>query len=70
MRYRELARKLRRLGCEEIVGRGKGAHRSWYNPAIGKITTVPYHGGKDLKPGLVSAVLKQLGIEKDEFEGA
>ncbi len=33
MKYREFAKKLRRLGCEGIPARGKGSHRAWYNPA-------------------------------------
>jgi mRNA interferase HicA len=68
LKYRELARKLQKLGCEEVAVRGKGAHRGWYNPATNLFTTIPYHGGKDLKTGLVWAALKQLGIDREKFE--
>jgi hypothetical protein len=33
MIYREVVRKLARLGCREIPRRGSGAHRKWRNPA-------------------------------------
>ena len=34
MRYRELVKKLRRLGCE-FVRRAGGSHEIWYNPHTG-----------------------------------
>ncbi len=32
MIYREAARKLNALGCQEVPRRGRGAHRKWTNP--------------------------------------
>ena len=32
MIYREAARKLAALGCQEVPRRGGGAHRKWTNP--------------------------------------
>ncbi len=32
MKYRELAKRLKELGCEEDRP-GKGSHFFWYNPA-------------------------------------
>ncbi|MBI4603868.1 MAG: type II toxin-antitoxin system HicA family toxin [Planctomycetes bacterium] len=34
MTYRELTRKLRRLGCE-FVRHAAGSHEIWWRPAIG-----------------------------------
>ena len=68
MKYRELARKLRALGCEEISRRSGGSHRKWRNPTTGRATVVPDWGGKDLKLGTVRAVVRQLGIEWSDFE--
>jgi predicted RNA binding protein YcfA (HicA-like mRNA interferase family) len=31
MNYREVAKKLSKLGCEEIPRRGGGSHRKWFN---------------------------------------
>lgn len=42
MRYREMAKKLRKLGCQERR-KGKGSHRIWHNPTTGKVSAVPDH---------------------------
>jgi predicted RNA binding protein YcfA (HicA-like mRNA interferase family) len=70
MRYREVARKLRTLGCKELPRRGGGSHRKWYNPLTGRATVVPDWSGKDLKLGTIRAALRQLGIEWSAFDGA
>lgn len=67
MNYREFAKKLRENGCREIKRRGGGSHRKWFNPDTGKGTTIPDWGQKDLKAGTISAVLKQLGINKKKI---
>src|SRR5438128_7442892 len=36
MTYREVARKLARLGCQEVPRRGRGTHRKWRNPAANR----------------------------------
>jgi predicted RNA binding protein YcfA (HicA-like mRNA interferase family) len=41
MNYREVAKKLSRLGCEEISRRGGGSHRKWFNPVTQKATVIP-----------------------------
>jgi predicted RNA binding protein YcfA (HicA-like mRNA interferase family) len=70
MNYKELTRKLRALGCQEIPRRGGGSHRKWFNPASGKGTVVPDWGSKDLKQGTIRGILKQLGIDMNDFEKA
>lgn len=69
MTYRELARKLERLGCQ-LRRRGKGSHMIWANPRTGKKASIPDWGSKDLKIGTVRAVLRQLEIGREEFEDA
>ena len=66
MKYREIAGRLRDLGCIELAA-GKGSHRKWHNPKNGKITVVPDWGGKDLATGTVRAVIRELGISRDRF---
>jgi predicted RNA binding protein YcfA (HicA-like mRNA interferase family) len=66
MRYRQLARRLRQLGCEEMRS-GKGSHRVWHNPASGGLATVPDWGSKDLAPGTIRAIIRELGISRREF---
>lgn len=41
MKYREVARKLAALGCQELPRKGGGSHRKWHNPATDKATVVP-----------------------------
>ena len=66
MRYREIAKRLRRLGCQELR-KGKGSHRIWYNPATEKVAAVPDWGSRDLAPGTVRAIIRELGISRREF---
>jgi mRNA interferase HicA len=66
MRYRELTKKLQELGCRELRA-GKGSHRVWYNPATNQETVINDWGSKDLKPGTVRAIIRQLGISREEF---
>ena len=68
MTYREVVRKLRRLGCEELPRRSGGAHRKWYNPETEQATVVPDWGSKDLKQGALRAIMRQLGIDWRAFE--
>ncbi len=70
MTYREVSRKLERLGCRELPRRGGGSHRKWFNPSSQQATVVPDWGSRDLKPGTVRAVVRQLGIAWADFAQA
>ena len=48
--------------------RGKGSHQLYYNPISNKTAIVPVHGGRDLKKGTFLAILKQAGIEKENWD--
>lgn len=69
MRYRELTRKLRRLGCE-MDRRARGDHEIWIRAMTHGRTTIPNWGSRDLKPGTVHTILRDLGISRDEFDRA
>ncbi len=69
MRYRDVARKLKALGCTELPRRSAGSHRKWTHPT-GAATVVPDWGSKDLKLGTLRAVVHQLGLDWAEFEQA
>jgi len=60
VKYRELAKRLEELECV-YLGKGKGSHRKWHNPANGKVTVAPDWGSKDLAPGTVRAIIRELG---------
>jgi predicted RNA binding protein YcfA (HicA-like mRNA interferase family) len=68
MKYREVARKLLQMGCEELPRRSGGSHRKWLNPGTGSATVVPDWGAKDLKLGTVRAAIRQLGLDWQTFE--
>jgi predicted RNA binding protein YcfA (HicA-like mRNA interferase family) len=53
---KELLRRLQALGCERV--RQKGSH---IRVECGKcVTTVPVHAGKDLPPGTLRAIERDL----------
>jgi predicted RNA binding protein YcfA (HicA-like mRNA interferase family) len=68
VRYRQVARKLRALGCEELPRRSGGSHRKWYNPSTDRIAPVPDWGSKDLKIGTLRHIIRQLGLDWDAFK--
>ncbi len=41
MKYREAAKKLQRLHCQELPRRKGGSHRKWFNPATGRAAVLP-----------------------------
>jgi mRNA interferase HicA len=67
VKYREIARKLRKLGCDELPHRGGGSHRKWHHPNKGVITSIPDWGNKDLKPGTLRQIIRDPGLDWDEF---
>ena len=67
MNYRELSRRLKALGC--VSDRyAKGSHEIWLNAKTGQRTTIPNWGSRDLKPGTISGILRDLGIRKEDFD--
>ena len=67
MKYREITRKLKVLGCDELQRRGAGSHRVWRNLKNGKVAPIPDWGSKDLKLGTLRAIIRQLGLDWQEF---
>ncbi|OGO40229.1 MAG: hypothetical protein A2Z03_02405 [Chloroflexi bacterium RBG_16_56_8] len=67
MKYRDAAKKLKALGCEELQRHGTGSHRVWHNPSNGHLAPLPDWGSKDLKIGTLRAVIRQSGLDWQEF---
>nr|WP_316652818.1 type II toxin-antitoxin system HicA family toxin [uncultured Gellertiella sp.] len=64
MNAKELKRYLKNYGCRFENHRGGSGHITVYLGA--RKSQLPMHGGnKDLGVGLVKAILKQLGIDKE-----
>ena len=64
-RYREIIKRLKAHGFE-FDRQAAGSHEIWYNPNTHCYTTVPNHPG-DMPEGTLRAILKQAGIQPDEF---
>ena len=64
-RYREVVRKLKLFGFE-FDRQAAGSHEIWFNAHTNRYTTVPNHPG-DMPEGTLRAILKQAGIEVDDF---
>ncbi|MCX6155716.1 MAG: type II toxin-antitoxin system HicA family toxin [Candidatus Kapabacteria bacterium] len=60
----EVIHILEKLGFVEI--RQKGSHKQ-FRSFDGRTTTVPFHKGKDISPILLKQILKDVGVEYEEF---
>lgn len=67
-RYRDVARKLRACGFQ-FDRQAAGSHEIWYCPQGNRYTTVPNHPG-DIPEGTLRAILKQAGIDPENFLSA
>jgi predicted RNA binding protein YcfA (HicA-like mRNA interferase family) len=64
-RYREVAKVLRVYGFA-LDRQASGSHEIWFKDTSGKYTTIPNHNG-DMPEGTLRQILKQTGIEADDF---
>ncbi len=64
-KYREIVKRLKQLGFE-FDRQAAGSHEIWFNPITRRYTTIPNHPG-DMPEGTLRAILRQAGIEPDEF---
>ena len=63
--YREVAKKLRKLGWS-FDRQAAGSHEIWRHTKSGRKVTLPNHPG-DIPEGTLRAILKQGEINVDEF---
>jgi len=61
MKYNDLFKLLKKDGWFEI--RQKGSHVIMHHPIKPEQLTVPNHSGKEVKKGLLTAILKQAQIK-------
>lgn len=62
---REISQKLISLGF--ILKRQKGSHCFYYNPQTKRSTVLPVHNN-DIKKGLLAKILKDIGMDPEEFK--
>lgn len=61
---RELIRVLQKQGFVIVVQ--VGSHVQLKHPD-GRRTTIPYHSGKDIKPGTLLNILRQINCTKEDL---
>jgi predicted RNA binding protein YcfA (HicA-like mRNA interferase family) len=67
-RYKEIVRKLRMCGFE-FDRQAAGSHEIWFNAETKRYTTVANHPG-EMPEGTLRAILRQAGIDPDDFRRA
>ena len=64
-RYREIVRRLRSLGFA-FDRHAASSHEVWFNGQTGRYATIPNHPG-DMPEGTLRAILRQAGVEPEDF---
>jgi len=61
MKYSELEKKLKNMGCyEEGVRNG---HPLWYSPITGNLFKMSHHKSKEVKIGTLKNISKESGVK-------
>ena len=59
LKPQEVVRILQRLGFDEV--RQRGSHKQ-FRHADGRVTTVPFHKGRDISPVLLRKIASDIGL--------
>jgi len=65
IKSKDMLQYLLKYGCE-LTGIS-GSHHRLHNPANNRFTVLAMHSNKDFSKGAFSSILKQLGIDINEF---
>jgi predicted RNA binding protein YcfA (HicA-like mRNA interferase family) len=64
LKPREVVAILERLGFVEL--RQRGSHKQYRHPD-GRVTTVPFHGGRNISPILLRKIARDVGMSVHDF---
>ena len=64
LKPREVVAILVGLGFAEV--RQRGSHKQFRHPD-GRVTTVPFHSGRDIAPGLTRQIARDIGMDPKDF---
>ncbi|EFK10112.1 toxin-antitoxin system, toxin component, HicA family [delta proteobacterium NaphS2] len=64
LKPKDVVSNLRQLGFQEV--RQRGSHKQ-FRHLDGRVTTVPFHPGKDISPILLRKICKDIGLTLEEF---
>ena len=59
-------KRLRRLGFR-FYRKGRGTHELWVRDVDGLVVPVPRHKGKAIRKGTLRAIIREIGVNVDEF---
>lgn len=62
MKYHELERKLRQIGCY-YTGKDMSGHPLWYSPKTGKKFKMSHHRSEEVAAGTLKAIKEDAGLE-------
>jgi predicted RNA binding protein YcfA (HicA-like mRNA interferase family) len=65
LKPRELIRNLERMGFR-LARKSKGSHRQ-FEHSDGRRTMVPVHKGRDIGPGLLRKILRDIDLTAEEL---
>ena len=66
LKPREVVALLQGLGFVEA--RQRGSHKQFRHPD-GRVTTVPFHAGRDISPTLLRQIAADIGLTVDQLVG-
>lgn len=64
LKPREVVKILKQLGFQEV--RQRGSHKQ-FRHTDGRITTVPFHKGRDISPILLRQIAKDINLTVEEL---
>jgi predicted RNA binding protein YcfA (HicA-like mRNA interferase family) len=64
LKPREVVAILQTLGFTEV--RQRGSHKQ-FRHTDGRVTTVPFHQGRDISPSLLRKIAQDIGMDAREF---
>ena len=62
MKYTELERKLKKIGCYE-TGELICGHPEWYSPKTGKYFAMSHHHSEEVATGTLKSIKRTAGLE-------
>ncbi len=66
LKPREVEKLLERHGFRDV--RQQGSHKRFRHPD-GRVTTVPFHGSRDIAPSLLRKIARDVQLSVDELCG-
>lgn len=64
LKPQEVVAILIKLGFQQV--RQKGSHKQFRHPD-GRVTTVPFHKGKDIAPALLRKIISDIEMKPEDF---